>query len=538
MSNAGTPTTTEARLDYLATLSSLQYEKVRHTEANGLDIRVTALDAEIARRCGSNDSQVARLPFAETPEPWPEPVDGTALLGELDRTFARFVVLPPGAATAAALWVIHTFAIDAARMSPFLTITSPEKRCGKTTLLSVVAALVHRPLPASNVSPPALFRSIAKWKPTLLLDEAETFFGDKDALRGILNAGHRRGMSYTLRCVGDDYEPQAFNVFGAKAVALIGTLSSTLADRSIELRLRRRKRTEPVERLRRQLDGQPIKQLRRQCVRWVADNIETLKSIEPTLPEDLHDRATDNWEPLLCIADIAGGSWPQRARGAAHELSRDTDDETTSTMLLVDIRGYFVENPAAEHVPSKDLVTYLTKKEQRPWPEWRRGKPITPQGVAGLLKPFGIEPAQIRVGSINVRGYRRQAFEDVWSRYLPADPIDSPATPLQPLNGNGLLNNSDATEPRFVADVNRSKPLRDNTCSTVAPSNGVAVGTLPDEITQWPDDALEDAEERASIIQADGVAPEEATRQAEAIVRNGYTRWVHALDQNIKLEAV
>ena len=159
------------------------------------------------------------------------------------------MVFPDHVAEACTLWVLHTHAIDAARISPLLAITSPEKRCGKTTLECLLSKLTHRPLPAANISPAALFRAVEKWQPTLLIDEADTFLRGNDELRGIINSGHTRDTAFVIRTVGDDHEPARFSTWGPKAIALIGTLPPTLHDRSIVIRLRRKKPDEKVQRL-------------------------------------------------------------------------------------------------------------------------------------------------------------------------------------------------------------------------------------------------------------------------------------------------
>ena len=151
------------------------------------------------------------------------------------------------AADACTLWCVHTYLIDAAWISPRLALTSPEKGCGKTTLLDVLARLVWRPLPAANATSSALFRVVEMQRPTLLIDEADTFLGENEELRGILNSGHRRGGS-VLRTVSDEHEPRQFSTYSACAIAMIGKLPATLADRSIPIDLKRGGRTSPLPR--------------------------------------------------------------------------------------------------------------------------------------------------------------------------------------------------------------------------------------------------------------------------------------------------
>ena len=85
-------------------------------------------------------------------------------------------------------------------------------------------------------------------RPTLLLDEAETFVGDSEDLPGVLNSGHTRDTARVIRLVaaGDDYEPKAFSTWAAKALASIGKLAATLGDRGIIIPMKRRKVGEKV----------------------------------------------------------------------------------------------------------------------------------------------------------------------------------------------------------------------------------------------------------------------------------------------------
>ena len=381
---------------------------------------------------GESDAGQGQVLALTDPVPWPEPVDGKVLLEELQGIVKRYVVLPEGGATAIALWSENTYVHDASDISPNLGIGSPEKRCGKTTVLSVLGQLVSRAVPASNISPAALFRTVEEYRPTLIIDEAETFVKDNEELRGILNAGHGRQNAFVIRTVGDDHKPRLFSTWCPKAFALIGRLPETLEDRSIVIPMRRRAPGEDVERFR--LDRLDLEGLRRKSVRWAVDHLEELRGADPEMPEGLGDRAADNWRPLLAIADLAGGEWPERAREAAKALSgssQDNDDEgSVRSMLLKDLRDLFEK--CGDRLSSEQIIEVLTKMEERPWPEWYRGNPITQRGVAKLLEPFEIRPKQLWLGDNDSekkkkRGYEKAEFEDAWKRYLDTP---CPGTPI------------------------------------------------------------------------------------------------------------
>ena len=173
-----------------------------------------------------------------------------------------------------------------------------------------------KPLSTANITMPALFRTIELARPTLLIDEADAFLKDNDDIRGMLNAGHGRSLR-VIRTVGEKFEPRSFSVFTPTAIAGIGSLPETLEDRSITIALRRRKKDEPITRLRR--DRMHLSVLGRRSARWAADNGNAPADADPALPDELGDRAQDNWRPLIAIADaisaeLGGVLGTQRSR--------------------------------------------------------------------------------------------------------------------------------------------------------------------------------------------------------------------------------
>ncbi len=368
-------------------------------------------------------------------EPWSEPVDGEELLDELAHTFSRFLALPGHGAEALALWTVFAHAHDAAQMSPRLALVSATMRCGKTRALQLLGALVPRPLHVANLTAASLFRGIETFAPTLLVDEADTFLGEANELRGVLNSGHSRPGAFVLRAVGDDHEPRVFSTWAPLAVAKIGKLPGTLRDRSIVLRMRRRARGEQVESLRADRISGALEPLRRQMARWAADHLAQLRKADSATPAGFDDRAADNWRPLLAIADLAGGDWPARARAAALVLSgaeaTSEADEAVAVRLLADIRDS-LEAHGVDRIASKELVEALVAIEASPWSDWNKGKPISSRQVADLLRRFEITPRTIRLlDDKTVKGYLRADFADAWVRYFPETPLQS-VTPSQP----------------------------------------------------------------------------------------------------------
>lgn len=253
--------------------------------------------------------------FAEI-EPWGEPVPFGELLDNISATIQRYIVCDKGTADTAALWVVMTWVLDVVQVAPLAVITAPEKRCGKSQMLNVMGKMVYRPLQASNIKPAVLYRLIEVAQPALMLDETDTFMREDEELRGIINSGHTRESAFVFRCVGDDHTPTKFSTWGAKALSGIGKLPDTLMDRAVILQLRRKLPHEKVERLR-YAEPQLFADITAKIKRCIEDNREAIRLCRPDLPEKLNDRAQDNWEPLLAIADVAGCGWSERARAAA-----------------------------------------------------------------------------------------------------------------------------------------------------------------------------------------------------------------------------
>lgn len=368
--------------------------------------------------------------LVDSPQPWPEPVDGAALITDIEAVIGAHAVLPEGAAVAMALWIVHTYCLGAAAITPRLAILSPTKRCGKTTVLKLLSALVHKPLAAASLTPAVLYRVVEAFAPSILVDEADTFLAEQDELRGVLNAGHDRASAVVPRCVGDEFEPKVFHVFGAVAIAAIGKLPDTLMDRSIVVEMTRKAPGERVQKLRRRQRA-ALEALPRRCVRWAADNLKALSELEPTLPEELDDRAADNWEPLLAIADQAGELWAARARATALLLSGargdSVDDGDAAVQLLADVRQVLTVE-RADKITSKALLAALTGLEGRPWGEWSRGRPLSARQLGTLLGRFGIKPGTIRIGETTPKGYVLDDLSDAFDRYLPATGAATSAT--------------------------------------------------------------------------------------------------------------
>jgi uncharacterized protein DUF3631 len=456
----------------LAKLGPVEYEHERTPAAERLEMRASALDRAVGaeRKKSGDDGKQGHALILPEPKPWPDPVDGAELLHDLAASIRRYVVMPDYSADATALWIVHTYMLDTLHISPRLAVASPEKGCGKTTLLDVLTPLVWRPLSIANTTASPIFRAIEIQRPTLLIDEADTFLGENEELRGILNSGHRCGGS-VLRTVGDDFEPRQFSTYSACTIALIGRLPGTLADRSIAVELQRRLDSEPIESFRSDRTGH-LDKLASKAARWAADNVDRVRAADPLMPPGIYNRVADNWRGLVAIGDAAGGEWPQRARRALEATRAVAEDDSIRVQLLTDIRAIFAEC-GVDRLPSGDLVEALLAIECRSWAEWKKsGKPLSPTGLARLLKPLKIVPDSIRVGDRTPKGYYLAQFEDVFRRYLPQEGGFQP----QHRNKADEMGASSIFEPQQTDGVLRfeksEKPDNDGHCCGVAVREG------------------------------------------------------------------
>jgi hypothetical protein len=351
--------------------------------------------------------------------------DGAAALEDARAFIGRFCALPvEHAYTAVTLWAAHAWALDAFDSTPRLAFLSPEPGSGKTRALEILTLLVPWPMHAVNATPAALFRSVADpaTRRTILFDEIDTIFGPKakehEELRGLLNAGHRRsGVAY--RCVGEGtrQEVAAFPAYAAVALAGLGQLPDTILTRSIVVRMRRRAPHEHVEPYRARIHEPEGRKLGQQLGDWAATVTESMAGSWPEMPPGVTDRPADVWEPLLVVADAAGGPWPERARAACTWLVHDNADRGISLgiRLLADLRGIFSD---ARALPTGDILTQLHALDAAPWDDIK-GQPLDARSLSRLLSPYDVEPVKVKVNGRPLQGYRADQLADSWARYLP-----------------------------------------------------------------------------------------------------------------------
>ena len=357
--------------------------------------------------------------------------DGADVLDAVEDYLARFVIYPSHHERRAhVLWIIHTWLMDHWESTPRIAFLSPEPGSGKSRALEVTEPLVPRPVHAVNTTPAYLFRKVSDeaGPPTILYDEIDTVFGpkakDNEDIRGMLNAGHRKGAT-AGRCVvrGKIVETEELPAYCAVALAGLDDLPDTIMSRSIVVRMRRRAPGEKVQPWRLRINGPDAHRLRDRIAAWAASVADKLVGGDfwPDMPEGIEDRDADVWEALLSVADLAGGRWPADAREAAVTVvtAKQQTRPSLGVQLLGDIRTVFA-GMADNRVTTEQLVRGLCDLEESPWRSIRKGAPLDARSLAVRLGKYGIGSKPQRHGEQVFKGYDRAQFEDAWSRYLPA----------------------------------------------------------------------------------------------------------------------
>lgn len=426
------------RINELAMMDFLEYERLRKEEAEKMGLRSNILDEEVTKLRKKSEEEKSETILFPPIEPWMEEVSLSTLLDEMVSTLKKYIsFISEHEPRAIALWIVHTYCIKAAYISPILFITSAEMRSGKSTLLAILQKITFKCLAASSISPSVIYRVIPKCHPTLLCDEADTYLTDKNEdLRGVFNAGHSRDTAGVLRTNPDTLEVERFDAFGPKCLAAIKSLPSTIEDRAIIVKMRRKAKEQKTEKLR--LINEQLRMefhdIQRKCLKFANENIENIKKTTPSIPDQLNDRASDNWCVLLQIAKLAGEQWLKHAKAASLFLSgRKQENKSLGIELLEDIQNIFDgKYKNCQDLTTVELIEVLCQDDEGPWAVYnsrRKDTKITPRQLANLLNPYDITSTNlVRDYSKRPKGYRKKDFDDAFSRYIPSEPPNFAAT--------------------------------------------------------------------------------------------------------------
>ncbi len=362
--------------------------------------------------------------------PWMSPVSGETLLDALRDTVRTYVIADDCYVIAMVLWIVHTYCYRQFHYSPLLLINAPERACGKSVALGLIAELTHSPFESANITVAALFRIIEMYGPTVLIDEADTFLESNPEMAGILNKGYEhRGVVVRVETIGDRLQPVPYRVFGPKAIAGIAMerrLADATLSRCVRVQMRRKVQGESVQRLR-SANRKEFDHLRSQMHRFVTDSQQELAKGHTDMPSELSDREQDNWEPLFTVARCAGPRWLEKAREAALSIKGSTEEPQSMTnSLLADIREVLPVRQGLLYIPSAKLLELLTSDPEMGWSTYNRGSALTARQLAKSLGVYGIRSKTVRMPSGQTpKGYEIREFDEVFERYLsPQDPSD------------------------------------------------------------------------------------------------------------------
>lgn len=366
-------------------------------------------------------------------------VDGAKVVDDIREFIGRFCAFPSTECLdAIALWAAHSHMVDQFHTTPRLAMLSPEPGSGKTRVLEILDLLTPDAMLVLSPSVAAIFRKLAQTQVTLLFDECDAIFnkrggdGQNEDLRALINSGYKKGACIP-RCVGTKHDVQDFKVYAATALAGLGDLPDTIMTRAVIIRMRKRSPDEVVEPFRTRDHEVPGHQLRDRLADWAAAVGPAAGEARPELPPGIEDRKAEIWEPLIAVADQAGGHWPTTARAAAIALSAVADQRRASlgVRLLADLRTIF---DGADSLHTETILSRLTGSEpyghdrqgepvfiaeDAPWAELK-GKPLDTRGLARMLAKYEVESKQVKVNKVGRKGYLREHLIEPWVRYLPS----------------------------------------------------------------------------------------------------------------------
>ena len=489
-------------VERLAKLDRAGYDRERAQAAKAHGVRVSTLDGMVDQQHHSDalatDDDDGML-FPD--DPWPDPIgDIAAVLDVAVTEITRYV----HAASAddyfiISIWALHTHFVRhkhiTLQVSPRLSCEAPAPACGKTVALETTSCLSARMLLTSSLSSSAFFRAIDAWAPTLFIDEAHELFRAKgtEELLAILRSSHRRSTAHVLRT--DEtanrgrgkFKPHRYSTWCALSYTSIGKLRDTMMQsRAISVVLPRAMPGEVKAHLR---DGKSpvLDECRRKLARWAEDQ-DQLPEI--SLSPELANRDGDNWRPIIELAHLVGGEWPERiTKAALAKVGSDATVRGSGVMiaLLADIRKVI---GGRDRITTKELVQGLLGLEEdasRDWSITNRGRPLDHYWLRdtldGVLDPPGTQRWKLR--DKVVRGYTNHQLRDAFGRYLPSVASETPSSsdPGKPSGPSG----ASVTE---VKNGSNDSDLSGDGCLSADPSPHAS----PHQKTDKPQDVVDISE--------------------------------------------
>lgn len=360
--------------------------------------------------------------------PAPPALPGHEILNQVCDFISRFNAFPSRhCAPMLALWYAHTWAAEHFYATPRLVLSSAEPASGKTRVLEVARHFTQAPEMTAGGSAAALVRMVAAGPITVLMDEVDTVFaqggaGNED-VRSMLNLGYKRSATVP-KCRGDaavGISVDRLPIFAPTALAgLAGCLPDTITTRAITVHMRKRRHDEHAESYRERRVEREAEPIRDALAAWISGIGEQLGEAEPEMPPGVADRPAETWEPLLAIADAAGGDWPNNGRAACSHFVFDSQKAAPSlgVQLLADLRALFTA-ASTDRMHTTDIMRLLLAMDDGPWSD------MTPRRLSKELSRYHVAPITVKCGSNNAKGYvtfandKQEGLADAWARYLP-----------------------------------------------------------------------------------------------------------------------
>jgi hypothetical protein len=396
---------------------------------------------------------------------------GRALLDRLTAFLGQYLSCSPDQLDLLALWALHTYCFSSAPASPSLYIHSREKQSGKTLCLELLSLVSSQPWLHTAVAPSVVLHQLQAedFAGCLLFDDCHVTFGSSrmnPRLQGVITAGFKSHGRHSFSYRGEEImEAMRVNVFCPKAFAGQG-LPPCLAELSIPVALEPKQSGSPCRRFRYEEAAKIAKPMVDSFNHWAGETVAPLGSLAPykedQFPPELSSRQQDCAEPLLHLADLIGGDWPQRARCALVNAFTAVmfEDPGASLQLLSDLRDAFLHHDDQGWLSTATILDHLHNLEDRSWHEWHKGKPLDSSDLARLLHPFGIGSRNHRTSPTTVaKGYYREDLIQSWECHLP---------PCSGVAAESWNHSVPAPAGSGVAAKSRNHQLADPTCSGVA----------------------------------------------------------------------
>lgn len=365
----------------------------------------------------------------------PEP-PASRIFDAIAAHISRYLACDPHQLTVLTLWAAHTWCFRSSRAAAYLNVRSPEPQSGKSLCLMVLRDLVSNPSFVTGVSAATLIKYLLadvhrvddnKFNSTILLDACQHTFGpsERQPLVALLNSGSDSNPCYFS--TGQEYY-----FFGPKAFAGNAPLARSLAARCIPITLRRRKPSDVLTRFHQESARESATALVSELIPWISRNRAALEDAAqdppPRFPLGLTPHEQACAEPLLHLADLIGGSWPDRARCAISVVFQLAESSMTVD-LLYDLRAIFNTKNNPAYLYTSDILPELITLEHRPWAGWNRN---SGKRLGNLLRPLGITSRGRHLGADkNLKAYFFADLQDAWERYVP--PVTTGSASQNPL---------------------------------------------------------------------------------------------------------